>query len=162
LQSCFQAGKLTLWSRGRGPGGVHLGKTGFIAPRETSNRYNAALAAARAGCGPSDDASELTPDQRAALRTQALEWLRAGLVVFRKQAASTVWPEKLATDFHLRLWLVESALARDRPGSTQLDLPTTERAARDELWRDVQDAILLARRPPPPLERAPPSRPEKP
>jgi hypothetical protein len=28
-RSCFPAGKLTLWSRGRGPGGVHLGKTGL-------------------------------------------------------------------------------------------------------------------------------------
>jgi tetratricopeptide (TPR) repeat protein len=129
----------------------------FIAPRQTSNRYNAALAAARAGGGSSADSGKPTPDQRTALRAQALDWLRAELAVLRKQATSTVWPEKLAADFHLRLWLVEPALAQTRPGPTQLDLPTAERAAWDELWREVQDTIILARHPPPP-----PSRPEKP
>jgi tetratricopeptide (TPR) repeat protein len=121
----------------------------FIAPDETSNRYSAALAAARAGCWPAEGRPQ-TSAARAALRKQALEWLRAELAVLRKQAASPIWREKLAVAVHLPLWLVEPALAGLRPGRAQAKLPTSERAAWGKLWDEVRDTIVLARHPPPP------------
>jgi tetratricopeptide (TPR) repeat protein/tRNA A-37 threonylcarbamoyl transferase component Bud32 len=121
----------------------------FIAQGEKSHRYNAALAASRAGCGRSGDAGRLTPAARADLRAQALDWLRAEFAVLRKQAASAVRVEKLTADFHLRLWLVEPAFAAFRPAAARNDLPSTERAAWDKFWNDVRDTIDQARQPPP-------------
>jgi tetratricopeptide (TPR) repeat protein len=124
----------------------------FIAPRETPNRYIAAQAAARAGSRPPDGASRPSPAERTALQAQALAWLREELAVLRKQAASSAWPEKVAADFYLRLWLVEPAFAGLRPGPARADQPTAERAAWDEFWDGVRDTITLARRQPPPPE----------
>jgi Protein kinase domain len=114
----------------------------------------AVMAAARAGCGQSQGPGPRTPDQRAGLRSQALEWLRAELAVLHKQAAAPVWREKQTAVMHLTCWLVEPAFAGLRPGSARVDQPTTERAAWDEFWDDVRDTIALARQAPPPPERA--------
>src|SRR5215472_4056243 len=46
---------------------------------QTQDRYNAANAAALAGCGQGEDAAKLNDNERTRLRQQALTWLRADL-----------------------------------------------------------------------------------
>src|SRR5262249_4257103 len=55
---------------------------------ESGERYEAACAAALAGSGQGQDAAFLDDRERARLRQQALDWLRADLALRSKQAAS--------------------------------------------------------------------------
>src|SRR5205807_9715546 len=48
------------------------------------HRYNAACAAALAGCSQGKDAADLSDKERARLRRQALDWLRADLKAWGK------------------------------------------------------------------------------
>src|SRR5262249_13190886 len=50
---------------------------------DAQHRYDAACAAALAGCGTGKDADNLDDQQRAHLRQQALTWLRADLTAWR-------------------------------------------------------------------------------
>jgi serine/threonine-protein kinase len=52
--------------------------------RKAAYRYNAARVAALAGCGRGKDADKLGDDEKARLRTQALDWLRADLARWSK------------------------------------------------------------------------------
>ena len=61
-------------------------------PRPASNlaaghRYNAACAAALAGCGKGADAAQLDEVQRSRWRRQALTWLRADLALWARSLA---------------------------------------------------------------------------
>src|SRR5262249_22277807 len=51
------------------------------------HRYNAACAAALAGCGRGEDVAKLGGSERRALRRQALTWLRADLALWARQFA---------------------------------------------------------------------------
>src|SRR5204862_7263241 len=51
----------------------------LAANRDRSHRYHAACAAVLAGCGQGEDAVRLDEPERARLRQQALDWLRADL-----------------------------------------------------------------------------------
>src|SRR5262249_59110865 len=50
---------------------------------DAAHRYNAACAAALAGCGAGQDADQLDDKERAGLRRQALDWPRADLAAKR-------------------------------------------------------------------------------
>jgi serine/threonine-protein kinase len=52
---------------------------------QTQQRYNAACAAALAGCGQGNDAGNRTEEERTCWRRQALDWLRADLDAWGKQ-----------------------------------------------------------------------------
>jgi hypothetical protein len=102
------------------------------------NRYNAARAAVLAGCGQGRDAADLAEDQRARLRRQALDWLRADLEAFR--SLLTKDSEKIRSDIVQRLqhWQADPDLAGVR-GSKALDkLPESERAEWQRLWQEVE------------------------
>jgi hypothetical protein len=60
------------------------GEPGLAEDLNAQHRYNAARAAALAGCGAGEDAAHLTDSDRAGLRKQALDWLRADLEAWRK------------------------------------------------------------------------------
>src|SRR5262249_58594273 len=59
----------------------------------SENRYNAACAAALAGCGTGKDAGQLEDPERARLRRQAVSWLRADLAAWRTLLSND--PDKL-------------------------------------------------------------------
>jgi Tfp pilus assembly protein PilF len=105
------------------------------------HRFHAASAAARAGCGlgkdaPTDDAA------RAALRAQALGWLREAAASWRRRIAEG--PEEAAkARVTLRRWRTYEPLPLRRPETLAL-LPAAERAAWEALWADVNDLIRLA------------------
>jgi tetratricopeptide (TPR) repeat protein/tRNA A-37 threonylcarbamoyl transferase component Bud32 len=71
------------------------------------NHYNAACAAASAGCGKGEDAAQLGDKEKGGLRQQALDWLRADLAMWSEQFERDL----LAAQKTLRHWLTDPDLA---------------------------------------------------
>jgi hypothetical protein len=107
----------------------------------TAHRYDAACAAALAGAGQGADAGKLDAKERARLRQQALDWLKADLALRRKQMRS--WRPGQVAQAHAALahWQKDSDLAGLRDKDALAKLPAEERAACERLWADV--AALL-------------------
>jgi tetratricopeptide (TPR) repeat protein len=107
-------------------------------------RYNAACAAALAGCGLGKDATQLGEADRARLRQHALTWLRAHLVsgyIFASRHGA--W-DSIGTE--LWGWELDFHLAGVR-GNALANLPEAERAAWAKLWADVENSLARARAP---------------
>ncbi len=117
---------------------------------EAYNRYNAACNAALAGCGQGQGADKLAPQERARLRQQALDWLRADLIAFDQmmekpadKARSTIaLPIRIAP--RMQQWLEDTDFAGVRGDSALAKLPDEERAAWRKLWADVAEMLTKA------------------
>jgi serine/threonine-protein kinase len=105
------------------------------------HRYNAARAAARAGCGQGKDAAALDQKQRASWRQQALDWLRAELAMHTKLTASGPANARSFVQQTLRHGQEDRDLAGLRDAAALAKLAAEERAACAKLWADV--AALL-------------------
>jgi tetratricopeptide (TPR) repeat protein/tRNA A-37 threonylcarbamoyl transferase component Bud32 len=109
----------------------------------TGHRYNAACSAALAAAGQGEDARKLDDKERARLRQQALDWLRADLVLRSKQLASGQPADRAAVQQALRHWQQDSDLAGLRDQEALAKLSAQEQKACTHLWADV--AALLKR-----------------
>jgi serine/threonine-protein kinase len=107
------------------------------------HRYDAARAAAVAGCGQGRDADKLDEKERTHLRRQALVWLRADLEAWGRLLDKE--PQKLRplVALTMRRWLLNSDLACVHEPTALTGLPETERQSWQQLWSDI--AGLLAR-----------------
>jgi tetratricopeptide (TPR) repeat protein len=107
------------------------------------HRYNAARAAALAGCGQGKDAAALDAKERSGLRRQALTWLRADLAAWRNLLEKE--PEQVQSSVRktLRDWQRDSDLAGVRDRAALAKLPAAERQEWAKLWGEV--AALLAK-----------------
>jgi eukaryotic-like serine/threonine-protein kinase len=114
-----------------------------------SHHYYAACCAAIAGSGQGFDAPA-DPAARAALRGQALAWLRAGLALRRKQAASDNSTDRAKAAQALDDWLTDSEDFGIRPGGVPRDLPAAEQTGWESLWSDVRATLANAQKPVPP------------
>jgi Flp pilus assembly protein TadD len=103
----------------------------------TEDRYNAACAAAEAGCGRGSDAAELDEGKRARWRGQALEWLRADLAAWSGELKKGSARQRREVAGKMRHWLAEADLSGVR-GEAIERLPAAERPGWQQLWRDVQ------------------------
>jgi serine/threonine protein kinase/tetratricopeptide (TPR) repeat protein len=106
-------------------------------------RYDAACAAALAGRGEADDAVKLNATERARLRRQALDWLRADLDAKRlllEKDPNKAGPPLLR---EMRHWLADPDFAGVR-GPAISNLPETERQPWQQLWNDVADVLKRA------------------
>jgi serine/threonine-protein kinase len=107
------------------------------------HRYNAACAAALAGCGHGKDTDKLDDPQRARLRRQALDWLRADLDAWRRLQDTE--PDKArsaaAVTRVLQHWLVDPDFASVRGRAALAKLPEAERRGWQELWSGVADTL---------------------
>jgi tetratricopeptide (TPR) repeat protein/tRNA A-37 threonylcarbamoyl transferase component Bud32 len=105
------------------------------------HRYNAARAAAQAGCGQGKDAATLNADGRLRWRRQALTWLRAEL---NRQAGQMKgwWPgaANQARQAVTR-WRTDRDLACVRDREALARLPAEERHAWTQFWAEV-DALV--------------------
>jgi Flp pilus assembly protein TadD len=104
---------------------------------EAQHRYNAACAAALAGCGQGKDAA-LDPQERARLRQQALTWLRADLKAYRRlleEAANRAGPTIAQ---RLEHWLEDGDFAGVRAAGSLERLPQAERHDWQQLWKEVE------------------------
>jgi serine/threonine protein kinase/Tfp pilus assembly protein PilF len=128
-------------------GAVRLYRDAFARqPRlAEAHRYNAACAAALAGCGQGKDTANLSEKERARLRQQALDWLRAGLKAHRKHLRRG-WPG-VAGQTHkvLMHWRQDYDLAGVRDKGPLARLPAAHRQAWQQLWADVADTLAQAR-----------------
>jgi serine/threonine-protein kinase len=109
------------------------------------HRYNAACAAALAGCGSGDDADKLDEGERARLRHKALDWLKADLDQWAKQAASDSSKARGTALQQLKRWQTDRALAGIREKDNVAKLTDHEQAEWRKLWSDVEDVLAKAR-----------------
>src|SRR5262249_9774290 len=107
---------------------------------KVGHRYAAARAAALAGVGQGKDGEKLDDGERARWRKQAVDWLKADLALWAKQADDT--PEGRAlVDKPRWQWRRDPDLAGIRDDGALDGLPGDERAACERLWADV-DVLL--------------------
>jgi tetratricopeptide (TPR) repeat protein len=101
-----------------------------------AHRYNAACAAALAGCGRGEDAKRLPDKVAQALRRQALAWLRTELTAWAAH------PDRAAIRRTMRHWQKDTDLAGVRDPGALDQLPEAERQEWRRLWGEA--AALLA------------------
>ena len=106
-----------------------------------SIRYDAACAAALAGCGDGKDADQLDDQGRAAWRLQALDWLRQDLAWRGKLLDGSDAQARIRVRNSMRHWQNDSDLAGVRARDALARLPEEERKRWARLWSDV-DALL--------------------
>ncbi len=111
--------------------------------RQPPHRYNAACAAALAGCGRGRDKPPADEAARAKLRRQAHDWLRAELGAWAKVLSSGPSELKATMPKKLAEWKTDSDLAGIRDEKELARLPQAERATFQRLWKDLEE--LLAR-----------------
>jgi tetratricopeptide (TPR) repeat protein len=111
-----------------------------------AHRFHAAESAAAAGCGQGQDAGPLGGKEKLRLRRQALEWLRADLAAWNRQADVDGTGARVATQRALRVWQRSAALAGVRDPAALAELPADEREAWQKLWQHVT-AVLAGERP---------------
>ena len=108
---------------------------------KAQHRYNAACAAALAGCGQGKDVPPLDDATRARWRKQALDWLKADLATWSKILESAPPQVKPSIAQTLQHWKADPDLAGLRdPGSLD-KLPKDEQDVCRGLWKGV-DALL--------------------
>jgi serine/threonine protein kinase/Tfp pilus assembly protein PilF len=107
-------------------------------------RYNAACAAALAGCGRGKDADKLDDRERTRLRQQALSWLQADFTMRTKQLKITRSPQAAQARRVLEYWGRDANLACVRDRERLVELPEAERMAWHQLWDGVAQQIHAA------------------
>jgi tetratricopeptide (TPR) repeat protein len=103
------------------------------------HRYNAAWAAVLAGCGQGHDAREIDEKERARLRRQALDWLRADLsrwLQWLEKEPDKAMPAVIQAMQH---WQQDKGLANVRRDAVLARLPEAERQDWQKLWAEVDE-----------------------
>jgi hypothetical protein len=121
----------------------------------TPHVYNAACAAALAGCGQGGGADTIDDAGRALLRRHALDWMTARFA--GETAASAAPAGRSPVRLAMRRWQTDSYLTGVRNAAELAKLPKTERVAWQKLWADVE--ALKKRCEEPPAEAKPPPKP---
>jgi serine/threonine-protein kinase len=116
-----------------------------LAMNLSSHRYNAACVAALAGCGQGKD--EPAPDAaaKAKLRRQALDWLKADLVGWKRALETANAENRKRIAKRVRHWKEDPDLVGIRDTAELAKLPEAERDDWQALWAEV-DALLLKAR----------------
>jgi serine/threonine protein kinase/tetratricopeptide (TPR) repeat protein len=111
---------------------------------EGALRYNAACAAALAGCGQGDAADNLDAAERARLRRQALDWLRADFAAWGRLLDKEPDRFRPAIVERMRHWLADTDFAGVRGSEALAKSPEAERELWQKLWSDVADTLASA------------------
>jgi tetratricopeptide (TPR) repeat protein len=113
----------------------------------TQDRYNAACAAAIAGCAQGEDAGQLSDPERTRRRRQALDWLRADLDAWERLLAKEPTGDHPAARVAMTLqhWLADPDLAGVRESEQLGQIPEAERQPWQKLWADVAATLARAR-----------------
>ena len=113
--------------------------------RQDRHRYNAACAAALAGCGQGTDDPKPDDAARAGLRGQALDWLKAERAAWAKVLDVGGPQSRPLVQQTLQHWQADTDLAGVRDADALAKLPESERDAWRSLWAEV-DALLARAR----------------
>jgi tetratricopeptide (TPR) repeat protein len=109
--------------------------------RQNWHRYNAACAAALAGCGKGKDEPPRSDYQKTELRRLALDWLTAELGAWAKMLETVNKEQRRLVVDRLEHWQRDTDLVGVRDDAELAKLPEAERVAFRKLWADV-DALL--------------------
>jgi tetratricopeptide (TPR) repeat protein len=112
---------------------------------QAARRYDAACAAALAGFGQGDDAGKLKDEEKAGLRRQALEWLRADLKMFAELLYAADPQHRTRARRTLEYWQRDDDLIGIRDAAALAKLSAGERAACVQLWADVETLLRKSR-----------------
>ena len=96
---------------------------------QAQNRYNAACAAALAGCGQGKDDPPLDDAAKARWRKQAIDWLKADLAAWSKVLESGPPQARQAISKTLQHWKADPDLAGIRDDAALAKLPADEQKA---------------------------------
>jgi len=110
-------------------------------------RYDAACAAALAGCGQGKDAADLDDAERARWRRQALEWLRLELAWSGKALEGGKAQSRALVLRKMQYWLSDGDLAGVRGNDALARIPAEERKEWERLWAEVDALIRRASEP---------------
>jgi hypothetical protein len=105
---------------------------------KAQHRYNAACAAALAGCGQGKDADKVDSKERARLRQQALDWLRADLKAYRQVLEKLAGKADPVIAQRIQHWLQDEDFAGVRGAEALGKLPEAERKEWQKLWQEVE------------------------
>jgi tetratricopeptide (TPR) repeat protein len=108
------------------------------------HRYNAACAAALAGCGQGQDADKLDAQERARLRQQALDWLQADLKVYHQLIEKSAGKAGPTIAQRMQHWLQDTDFAAVRGDESRARLPEAESKQWRKLWEEVEVLWLRA------------------
>jgi hypothetical protein len=108
-----------------------------------AHRYNAACAAALAGCGRGEDGGELSAAERTRWRGQARRWLRDDLAIWRKKIDGDP-AAKLLVQKTLMHWRTDPDLAGLRQPEALDQLSADEREDCIALWNEVAELLNRA------------------
>ncbi len=109
---------------------------------EAHSRYNAACAAALAGCGQGKDEPPLDNASRSRWRQQALEWLEADLAAWSKTLENGSPPSRQTVARTLEHWKGDLDLSGLRDQNALARIPALEQSACRALWARV-DSLLV-------------------
>jgi superkiller protein 3 len=109
------------------------------------HRYRAACSAALAGVGLGKDAGQLDDAERACLRRQALDWLRADFAAWGQLLAKEPAKTRSTVQQTLRHWQQDASFAGVR-GDALARLPEAERQAWQQFQADVERILKKADR----------------
>ena len=133
-------------------------KPGLTEDLRAGHRYNAARAAALAGCGQGDDVACLGEPERGGLRKQARDWLRLDLAAWARKVDAFTAAGRIQTQKTLAPWRDEPDLAGLRDADALKRLPPAERQECRALWGDFAARLERLAQPPSylplPLDRA--------
>jgi hypothetical protein len=110
----------------------------------SGSRYNAALA----GCGQGKDAGRLDDKERACLRREALDWLRADLDAWRRLLDKNTAKTGPVVGQQLGHWLQDHDLNGVRGAGALARLPEAGRGDWTKLWQQVEALRQRATGPP--------------
>jgi serine/threonine-protein kinase len=110
----------------------------LAADLQAGHRYNAACAAALAGCGLGKDGARLDPEERTRLRQQALTWLEADLKAYRQLLEKAADRAGLTIVQRMQHWLADDAFAGVRGAGPLARLPEAQRQDWQNLWKEVE------------------------
>ena len=111
------------------------------------NRYNAACSAALAGAGKGIDKPALDERAKAGWRKRSLEWLKADLVHWAKEARSSTPEARAKVTKTLQHWKADSDLAGIRDEEALKALPEDEQKGWKALWADMDELLKVASKP---------------
>ena len=100
---------------------------------------------ALAGTGQGHDADKLREDERARLRKQALDWLRADLAMYATRLRGNAAQDRNIVQKSLQHWQRDDDLIGIRESAALAKLPASERAAAVQLWADVETLLSKTR-----------------
>jgi len=113
-----------------------------------SYRYNAVCHALLASTGVGTDSAKLNDSERTRLRRQALDWLKADLVVYQTWLGKGSNDQNRSVIVRLTHWQKDPDLSPIRDKAPLSNLPPEEAKAFTQLWAEVASTLEKAKNPP--------------